>query len=128
MSRRSRPLQAALALLLSAGVLSGCALGTVAAAGAQGALEDQVSDAASAPVREAKAAAARLALTQVAQAAQLYAGLNAGSTAGFATNLQATMPAVAGQLSQLTDTRASIDLEDRCVSVTLPTGTPTEGC
>ncbi len=124
---RMRCARVAVGALLLAGTLSGCALDAVTAAGAGAALEQQAAEAGGRQLAEVKVVAARATLTQVAQAADIYATLNGGTTRGFAADLAATLPDVRAQLTTLSDTEATVAAGDgRCVSVTLPGGAPTE--
>lgn len=106
--------------------LSGCALDTVAAAGAEGAVDAQAAAAGQRELVLVHDAAARVTLAQVASAATDYAALSSGSTVGFAAQFSATEVPVRQELSTLTDSSAGIVVgPGDCFVVDLPAGTPT---
>jgi hypothetical protein len=121
---RVQVLQVVTGAVVASITLGGCA---VEAASTEAALDAQAAQAGERSVGLAQMAAARLTLLQVVQAAGDYTALNGGSPRGFAAQFASSEPAVAGQLSALSDSVAQIRVEPgRCVVVTLPAGTPAD--
>lgn len=109
-------------LLLAAiglATLTGCA------AGADGVIAAKDAENSLAVKDKAVAALARTQIITIEQQAQAWSATH-GSMTGFAADLQANQPAIAGSLASITDDSISMSVgTGHCLTATLPSGVPT---
>ena len=98
---------------------------TGCAAGADGVIAAKDAENGLAVKDKAVASLARTQLITIEQQAQAWSATN-GSMTGFAADLQANQPAIAGSLAALTDGSISMSIgPGQCLTAALPSGAPT---